>query len=89
MRYLRGRQLARIAPASRPGTNRSPSLVRSLKPLKPLTRNKGSIRNSKGVTVVRGHDARRRWQNIIKRRKKFADWLAKRQADRRAGRDPS
>ena len=86
LRYLRGRRLARIAPSGRSGTNRSPSLVR---PLKPLARSKGSIRRSKGVTVVRGHEARRRWQNIIKRRQKFADWLAKRQADRRAGRDPS
>lgn len=86
LRYLRGQRLARIAPGAKRGSNASPSLVRRLKPLQQA---QGTIKRSKGVTVVRGQAARRRWEEIVQRRRKFADWLAKRQADRRAGRDPS
>lgn len=39
--------------------------------------------------VVRGFEAKRKWAEIIERRKRFADWLAKREAERRAGNDPS
>ena len=92
LRYLRGRRLARIAPGAKPVSRPTASLVAPLKPLtaaRQAQKLKGSIRRSKGVTVVRGRAAQRRWQEIVQRRRKFADWLAKRQADRRAGRDPS
>lgn len=39
--------------------------------------------------VVRGFEAKRKWAEIIQRRRNFAEWLAKRQAERRAGHDPS
>ena len=85
-RYLQAGRLARIPPRTDKRASQSPSLV----PLTaPAQSKRANIQRSKGVTVVRGEAAQRRWSEIVERRRKFADWLAKRQAKRRAGRDPS
>jgi hypothetical protein len=74
--HKQGRHAVRVVRGTPAGLQRSPSLF-------------NRTRAVKRTRVVRGFEAKRKWAEIIQRRKRFAEWLAKRQAERRAGHDPS